>query len=58
MFSGVMMDLGLAGGEDNAKSSATDGAAGVASDVDVGVDVDVDSALTTTAIPLLLIIML
>lgn len=53
MFSGVMMDLGLAGGEDNAKSSAADGAAGVASDVDVGVDVD--SALTTIAIPFLLI---
>lgn len=52
MFSGVMMDLGLAGGEDNAKSSATDGAAGVASDVDV------DSALTTTAIALLLIIVM
>lgn len=51
MFSGVMMDLGLAGGEDNAKSSAADGAAGVASDVDVGVD----SALTTIAIPFLLI---
>ena len=60
MFSGVMMDLGLAGGEDNAKSSASDGAAGaVASDVDVGVDVDVDSALTTTtAIPLLLLIIM
>lgn len=56
MFSGVMMDLGLAGGEDNAKSSATDGAAGVASDVDV--DVDVDSALTTNAIPLLLLIIM